>query len=1023
MALDALDFGVSNASRYFTFTGPGLPAGDWTIGFWTRRTTDAGSGFQYMVSRGTLGGNNSLQVFTGEASAGNNGDVILRALGSSGTEFNDGPVAVLPLATTTDKLVVVQRRSSQIEVYCVSEGATVSAPNGTYTTNVPNAISSGTWYIGGRSDLDATRFWEAPLGEFFILTSDSLTAAEVQTLAAGVHIDAIRSGASAPAVDLRFRGNNATESDLSGNSRNATRNGTTGYALVTEFFPNTLAPTIVTPPEWAAAAVGATATFSVSATASAGSLTYQWAYSADGSSWSDISGATSSSYTTPTIVSGDHGGFYRAAVTDSNATVTAGPARLMLTGLSSAGKGAAFVGWARNMRSWSSLPTGRLTRAAINPLDPNKDDGDIWSSWYGLATAATSIALNGSGQASATSSAGLTAAAAAAGAGAAGGAASAAITSLAILSGTGGHTSSATATLSSGTSLTGSGSVQGAGTGAVTTRALPAGSGALSGASSASLSVAQALAGTGACSSASSAALVAYASLASSSAATVRASASLTIAVAIVGSGSSAGASSASLTQQMLFSSVSAATARSGANEVATYAALGGSGRVSGAVGAADITISYPDALMTSVSRGVAASSGSLVTVAQPAGSGSGPASAAAPLTVLSILASGATGVARQAASLTTSAVLASTSSVTGVATASLTVAGALVAAGVGPGAASGGISAVAILAAQASVETTTSLVGFASDAALVSFASATGSATAATVVVAELTGFGGGSGEASASIATIAVLASAAAGPAASTAALDAGSSLASFASVAGSSAAAISTAAAITGFGGASSEAIASISSVAVLTSAAAGGTASAATLNSESPLTSSCAATASASASLSASTVLTGAAAVSARASAELSSASVLAAQAIAMAQAMAEIASSASLASDSRGAGGAAAQLTPGGLFVSLVGSGGVSMRSDSTLSAYVGLASFAVARAMATSSLQVAAFLDGQGQLDNHCEPAPLGQQGAHANNVSLCTSASFDLVATTAVAGVQVLGIEAAAAVGLAVAA
>lgn len=75
-------------------------------------------------------------------------------------------------------------------------------------------------------------------------------------------------------------------------------------------------PTINTQPSDATVTAGATATFSVSATASAGSLSYQW-NDASG----PISGATSSSYTTPTLSVGDSGDHFWCTVTDTNGSI------------------------------------------------------------------------------------------------------------------------------------------------------------------------------------------------------------------------------------------------------------------------------------------------------------------------------------------------------------------------------------------------------------------------------------------------------------------------------------------------------------------------------------------------------------------------------------------------------------------------------------------------------------------------------------------------------------------------------
>jgi uncharacterized repeat protein (TIGR02543 family) len=93
---------------------------------------------------------------------------------------------------------------------------------------------------------------------------------------------------------------------------------------------NVATPTISSHPADVTKSAGETATFSVSASRSdSGTLSYQWEVSANnGSSWGIVSGgtgATTSSYTTPTLVSADLGKQYRVVVTNtlSGATATA----------------------------------------------------------------------------------------------------------------------------------------------------------------------------------------------------------------------------------------------------------------------------------------------------------------------------------------------------------------------------------------------------------------------------------------------------------------------------------------------------------------------------------------------------------------------------------------------------------------------------------------------------------------------------------------------------------------------------
>jgi hypothetical protein len=92
-------------------------------------------------------------------------------------------------------------------------------------------------------------------------------------------------------------------------------------------------PTINTHPSNQTVTAPAAATFSVSATASGGSLTYQWQRQpSGGGGYSNISGATSASYTTgaTSVTGGSHnnGDTYRCIVTDSNGSATSNAATL-----------------------------------------------------------------------------------------------------------------------------------------------------------------------------------------------------------------------------------------------------------------------------------------------------------------------------------------------------------------------------------------------------------------------------------------------------------------------------------------------------------------------------------------------------------------------------------------------------------------------------------------------------------------------------------------------------------------------
>ena len=89
--------------------------------------------------------------------------------------------------------------------------------------------------------------------------------------------------------------------------------------------PSGTAPTITTQPADQSVTVGQTATFSVAADGTA-PLTYQWQKGT-----TNISGATSSSYTTPAAIAGDDGSKFRAVVTNSSGSMTSNAATLTVS--------------------------------------------------------------------------------------------------------------------------------------------------------------------------------------------------------------------------------------------------------------------------------------------------------------------------------------------------------------------------------------------------------------------------------------------------------------------------------------------------------------------------------------------------------------------------------------------------------------------------------------------------------------------------------------------------------------------
>ncbi|MCX8518351.1 MAG: immunoglobulin domain-containing protein, partial [Rhodoferax sp.] len=86
-----------------------------------------------------------------------------------------------------------------------------------------------------------------------------------------------------------------------------------------------IAPTITTQPAAQTVTSGQTASFSVAATGT-GPLTYQWKKNG-----TDVTGATSSTYTTPATSSADNGASYSVSVSNSAGTVTSSSATLAVT--------------------------------------------------------------------------------------------------------------------------------------------------------------------------------------------------------------------------------------------------------------------------------------------------------------------------------------------------------------------------------------------------------------------------------------------------------------------------------------------------------------------------------------------------------------------------------------------------------------------------------------------------------------------------------------------------------------------
>lgn len=179
----------------------------------------------------------------------------------------------------------------------------------------------------------------------------------------------------------------------------ATSLGSDGQRPVLSITYGPAAPTITAQPTQQSAAVGDTVTFSVTASSANGSISYQWyqapptaVLSNTPGTWSAISGATGSSYTTSALTSGDNGAWFYCVLTDSAGSVNTAQVRLFLLGTGSTGMGAtgarSFTGWA-NKRRGRGQSHDMLRKATV--ANDTSAAATSWSDWLGLSTGPSAL--------------------------------------------------------------------------------------------------------------------------------------------------------------------------------------------------------------------------------------------------------------------------------------------------------------------------------------------------------------------------------------------------------------------------------------------------------------------------------------------------------------------------------------------------------------------------------------------------------------------------------------------------------
>jgi hypothetical protein len=234
--MSSLDFGAgsgTNTTRNYTLANfPVLPNSDWCIGFWIKRIV-APTSVQFPSMIGT-----NLDVGTVESFVvydnSNLGQVEFDSRCNAGTLANAVHSGLPTTGDSTIYFVLSQRRSNNMEFYMTAKGASSSLHSASPAGTGTSTITATSFFIG--RDNFAGR-WFNPLGEVFVYTDRSLSAAQVTTLAIGARPNTGNVGGE-PLVLLPFRsGEVSTETNLGtgGATYNATLTGT-GFTTDTDFF-------------------------------------------------------------------------------------------------------------------------------------------------------------------------------------------------------------------------------------------------------------------------------------------------------------------------------------------------------------------------------------------------------------------------------------------------------------------------------------------------------------------------------------------------------------------------------------------------------------------------------------------------------------------------------------------------------------------------------------------------------------------------------------------------------------------
>jgi hypothetical protein len=224
------------------------------------------------------------------------------------TNANSGSHAITATATG-DTVVGIQAVWYTSVGGVDNSGGAHNASLNTSTGTGADVCTSGTFTTTTAGTTVVGFFWDDNLVAFSAGTSPNAFTSRQSGTASDTFIT----------EDFSFAGSGSVAA-TAGKASNSTYVISQGIALAPGL------PSISVQPANVQTYPGVTATFSVTAAASSGSLSYQWQQFITGS-WTNI-GTNANSYTTPTLSFSDNGETFRVQVTDSNGTVTSTVATL-----------------------------------------------------------------------------------------------------------------------------------------------------------------------------------------------------------------------------------------------------------------------------------------------------------------------------------------------------------------------------------------------------------------------------------------------------------------------------------------------------------------------------------------------------------------------------------------------------------------------------------------------------------------------------------------------------------------------